>query len=335
MGDQVRFAVIGCGFMGSIHGHNIASSKHADLVCCCDTDAASATRLAQQTNAPHTTTDFQAVISDPKIDAVVIATPTHNHADLAVAAAASGKHILQEKPMATSVEECLAIERAVAGAGVCMIIGFKFRFARAVLAAREAVPEPLMLIGQGIYDAATATSGWLNDRGLSGGRLMSGMVHTVDLLRYLSRSEPLRVYAEGGNLMFENLDEPDNAVATVAFKNGVVGSVVNGTSGQSRWLSTWCTQVVGRRVNATIHDHARRLQLHRPDEPPATPELFEDIENSHAVGTRPLLAEFLAAIRENRPPCPSPRDGTMSVLICRAIEQSMKTATPQSIVIPD
>ena len=319
--------------MGSIHAQNIASSENAELICCCDSVASNATRLAQQTNAPNTTTDFQAVISDPKIDAVVIATPTHNHAELALAAAANGKHILQEKPMATSVEACLAIEREVTRAGVCMIVGFKFRFAHAVQAAREAVPEPLMLIGQGLYDAARDTSGWVDNRELSGGRLMSGMVHTVDLLRYLSRSEPQRVYGEGGNLMFENFDEPDNAAATVAFKNGAVGSMVNGSSGQSGWLSTWCTQVVGRRVNATIHDHGRRLQLHRPDQPPAT-EVFEDVENPHAVGTRALLAEFIASIRENRPPCPSARDGTMSVLICRAIEQSIETASPQSIFVP-
>ena len=345
--------------MGEIHARNIVASEGAELVCCCDIDLARAAQLAEETGAHHSTSDPAAVMSDGAVDTVVIATPHHNHAELAMAAAECGKHILLEKPMAMNVEECLAIEQAVDRAGVCLMLGFKFRFAPAVLAAKEAVPHPILVIGQCLYDADDQASGWAHDPAQSGGPLIGTLVHVVDLIRFVSGSEPVRVYADGCNRrarveepQLSSSDRaahgeaspgpvpaeprlparaPDNAVATLTLDNGVIASIVLGASATSGLLSKWCLQVVGTHANATIYDHVCRMRLHHIGERSDPPDLVDRMANSHEVGTAALLAEFMAAIRQGRPASPGPRDGTLSVLICRQLERSIETGRPEPI----
>lgn len=275
--------------------------------------------------------DTTSILEDPGIDAVVIATTTHSHAPLAIAAARHGKHILLEKPMAVSVEECLAVEQAVRAAGVTLMVGFKFRFAPAVVAAKHAVPEPIVLTAHTLYDAEqTAATGWVNDRSLSGGRLMSSLVHSIDLLRFLSGSEPIRVGAEGGNLAIDGLGEPDNAVATILFENGSIGSIVHGTAGRSGLMSTWSFQSAGRGVNATVFDHGRRMRLHDVSADQQR-DLVDPVEDAFAAGMEPLMRAFADSVRSGRPTPPDARDGTISVIVSRLIERSIATGRTQEV----
>lgn len=329
----MRTAVIGCGFQGSIHAASVAQNTEASLVVCCDEDPDRAFSVAQSTGADNWSTDWETVISDSRVEAVVIATPTYNHAQLAISAAGAGKHVLLEKPMATSVEDCLRIEKAVADSGVRMLIGFKFRFAPAVREAKEAVPRPTVMNAHTLYDASQPTSDWVNDRSLSGGRLMSSLVHSVDLLRYLSGSEAIRVTAEGGILAATNTSGPHNAVATIRFANGSIASVLHGTAGSSPLLSTWSFQLAAKGRNATVFDHARRMKS-RHDGINSI-EFVDPVEDPFATGMQQLMDCFVTAARDGTPDSPGPRDGTMSVLICRLIEEAITTGEPQEVLPPE
>ena len=330
----LRFAVIGCGFMGSIHARNIARSEAAELVFCCDVNLKRATQLQEELGAGLVTDDPAVVLTDKAIDVVVIATPHHNHAELATAAAQRGKHILLEKPMATTVADCLAVERAVAAAGVRMILGFKFRFAQAVCQAKMLVPKPILLVCQCLHDGDGSNSSWLLDRSQSGGSLFDTLVHTVDLIRFLSGSDPVRVYAEGCNTKLDRHAGADNAVATVRLANGATASIVEGKSATSGLLSKWCIQVVGPSKNVTIHDHFLRVREHRVGVEPDPEEFIYPLSNPHEVGTAALLAELLEAIHSERPASPGPRDGALSVLVCRQLERSIASGQPEPVVLP-
>ena len=274
--------------------------------------------------------DWEAVLSRSDIDAVVIATTTSTHAQLAIVAAKAGKHVLVEKPMATSLEECMEIEEAVRDAGTIMMVGFKFRFAPAVVAAKEAVAAPIVLTAHTLYDLDQSTTGWINDRSLSGGRLMSTLVHSVDLLRFLAGSEPVRVAAEGGALAIEGITEPDNAVATILFESGAIASVVHGTAGKSPVLSTWSFQSAGRGVNATVFDHGRRVQVHRSGVS-GVEEYVDPTDDPFATGMRPLIDAFADSVAGGIPTAPGPRDGTIAVLVSRLIETAIATGENQQI----
>ena len=331
----LRVALIGCGFQGALHARCATASSSSVLVTCCDEDRDRAADLARSVEVDRFDSDADSVMSDPGVDAVIIATTTGSHADLAVAAARAGKHVLLEKPMATTVADCRRIEAAVTSAGVRMMIGFKFRFAPAVLAAREAVPSPVVVTAHTLYDAAQTTAGWLGDRAASGGRLTSSLVHAVDLLRFVTASEPVRVFAEGGVLAIEGIDEPDNAVATLRFANGTIGSIVHGSAGRSSLVSTWSFQLAGVGSNATVHDHGRRTRFHRAGQAPDRDEYIDPVTDPFAVGMAPMLEAFVTGVRTGVDPSPGPSDGTVSLAVCREIEAAIETGETRTISLPD
>lgn len=323
-------AVVGCGFQGGIHAQNVAASPDAELLWCVDVDRPRAEELAKRLGA-RASDDVTDVWRDPRVDVVVIATITHTHRELAFAAARHGKHLLLEKPMAISVDDCLAIEDACEKAQVVAFIGYKFRFTNAVQAAREAVPSPRVLIAETLYDThPAATHPWVDDRSLSGGRLVSSLVHSVDLLRHLARDEIAEVHAVGATAAGRPSIDPDTAIASVRFVRGAIGSIVHGTAATSSLLSIWSFQIADDRSNATISDHGRRLDLHRygfEDE-----SMVDTSVEPFEAGTRELLESLLTTIDGAPMDYPGPRDGTMALLVSRCVEQSMETG--QAVTIP-
>ncbi len=331
--DPLRIAILGCGFQGTFHAQTISDSTDAELVAACDFSAEAARRITA-THGGVAVTDPATVLADPDVDAVIIATPSHTHADLAIAAAAAGKQILQEKPMALTVDDALVVETAVRESGVTMILGFKFRWAPAVLAAKAAVPHPVALTAHTMYDASEPVSGWVNDPRLSGGRIMSSLVHTVDLLRFLSGSEPVRVTAESATLAVPGLDEPDTLVATLVFASGAIASLIHGTAGQSGLLSPWSFQTAAPGVNATLFSHCRRVVIHDAASGGPDTEFVDAIDDPFATGIPGLLAEFVAAVRSGRTATPTPRDGTVSLAISQQIIAAAATRTDRTIALP-
>lgn len=326
----IGVAVVGCGFQGGIHAGNVAASGSADLVVCADIDADRASRLAADAGALRSTSRIADVWEDRDVDAVIIATTTNTHHELALAAARHHKHMLLEKPMAMTVDECLDIERACDEAGVTVALGYKFRFTAAAVAAREAVPDPRVLLAHTLYDPAPpGSSTWVNDRAASGGRLVSSLVHAVDLLRFLTGDEVVRVYAEGALVAEQTPGEVDTAVATLLFERGAIGSIVHGTAAASGLVSTWSFQAATVGVNATIHDHGRRLTLHRSGADDVT--VVDPSDDPFRAGTAPLFEAFAAAVAGQDVPIPGPRDGTLSLLISRCIEEAVTTGQPVSV----
>ena len=115
---RLRLALIGAGRAGLIHGANIARRiERAELAAVCDASPENLRTAAEELGCPRADADFRAICDAPAIDAVVIVTPTFLHAEIACAAAAAGKHVFLEKPMAITVDECRAIEEAVRDGG--------------------------------------------------------------------------------------------------------------------------------------------------------------------------------------------------------------------------
>ncbi|HSJ27815.1 MAG TPA: Gfo/Idh/MocA family oxidoreductase [Acidimicrobiia bacterium] len=325
-------AVLGCGFQGGIHAENVAASARANLVACVDVDLERASRLAEATGAGRATERLDEVWAADDVDAVVVATTTNTHYDLALAAARHGKHLLLEKPMALTVDECLDIERACHESGITAVVGYKFRFTAAALAAREAVPRPRVLHAHTLYDPApVGANSWVNDRAASGGRLVSSLVHAVDLLRFLAGDEVVRVYAEGAVVAEPTLGEPDTTVATLLFRGGAVASLVHGTAGASGLVSTWSFQTADAGVNATIHAHGRRVVVHRDGQ--ADEKVEDPVTDPFRAGTGSLFEAFAGAISGETRDLPGPRDGTLSLLVSRCVEEAMASGQPVTVPV--
>ena len=142
MSDSINMVLIGCGSMGRSHLRSARAVEELNFVGYVDAVEEAAASACQEFGGRYHTTDVETVWRDDGIDAVLIATHHDSHTPLAIQAAAAGKHIFLEKPMALTIEECLEIEEAVASAGVKLMVGFKFRFAPLVAKVKEVISRP-------------------------------------------------------------------------------------------------------------------------------------------------------------------------------------------------
>ncbi len=137
MHKVIRFCLIGAGRAGKVHAQNLTHRiKDAELYAICDANEETLMRTGDTLGVSTRFRDYHDAMSDPRIDAVVIVTPTFLHCAIACAAADAGKHIFLEKPMAITVDECKAINAAAAHAGVQLQIGFMRRFDSGFLQAK-------------------------------------------------------------------------------------------------------------------------------------------------------------------------------------------------------
>lgn len=229
----LKVGLIGAG--GIAGGHRdvfLAHSDQARLVAICDINEDAARKLAQTTDA-HVFVDADAMLKTADIDAVDICTIHDQHAPLAIAAAEAGKHILLEKPMACSMQECQDIVRAAENAGVTLMIAQHQRYMPSYAAVRRLIREGELGAIRAIrFDsmqnlpASLPVGHWYYDgKRAGGGVVISLAVHRIDLARYFV-GEVKRVHAicRTINPQFVNGAE-DFAVATFEFQNGAIGEM--------------------------------------------------------------------------------------------------------------
>lgn len=229
--------VIGVGRAGLVHAANIQHRiEQAELVALCDVNAEELARVGGQLAVERRYSDYREALRDPKVEAVAIAAPVFVHREIACEAAARGKHIFLEKPMALSLAECEAINEAVAQAGVTLQIGFMRRFDAAFLEAKELLDSGQMgrvMIIKSTGRGPGLPPAWIYDVKKSNGILAEVNSHDFDSVRWLVGSDIVRVHAEGANFKCENVrgshpDFYDNAVVSLRFADGTLG-LIDGT----------------------------------------------------------------------------------------------------------
>ena len=172
--------------------------------------------------------DYRDVLKRGDVEAVVIASENSKHAEVAIAAAEAGKHVLCEKPIATRLSDADAMVRAAEKGGVKFQTCFVMRYSSLALHVKKVIDEGL--IGRVVAIASTNhgryPGGWFGDLCLAGGgAIMDHTVHVADLMRWYTGSEVDRVYAEVGKNIRPELKVEDNALILLSFKSGVFASI--------------------------------------------------------------------------------------------------------------
>jgi predicted dehydrogenase len=203
MTQVVGVGVIGTGWMGTTHcrAYLQAADRFHDsgirtkFVVCADDVEARARETQQRFGFERYTTRWQDVIKDPAVEVVNITTPNYLHAEVALAAAAAGKHIFCEKPAGRTLQETADIERGARAAGVLTFVGFNYRWAPMVQLARQMIREGK--IGKathfrGRFLAGYASSpdtplSWRFQRDLSGSGVSGDLLsHVVDMSHFIA-----------------------------------------------------------------------------------------------------------------------------------------------------
>ena len=221
MVDRVRAAVVGVGLIGEQHVEAWRSNPRAEVTLVCDADAERARAVAEKLGCESTTSLDDVGASD--VQAVSIATPDFAHRDPAVRLARAGKHLLVEKPLATSAEDGRAIVEAARAAGVLGTVNLGNRWNPQMIQAREAVHvgeigEPVMLHSR-LSDTIEVPTKMLSWAARSGPHWFL-FSHTMDIARWVLGQEAVEVYAVGsrGVLAEQGIDAWDAIQALVRFE---------------------------------------------------------------------------------------------------------------------
>lgn len=201
MGRDLRILLAGAGRAGLVHGGNlVAGTPGGRLVGVADPSSQARERAARDLGIDWTVADPVAAATSEDVDAVVVATPTFAHAEVAIPALRAGKHVLCEKPLAASVEQGRSIAEAAARADGVFLLGFMRRFDPAFVRAAERIAagdigRPLLVRSTGRGPGLPPDWAWDPER--SQGLIAEVNSHDLDTVRWLSGQEFVRVHAFG------------------------------------------------------------------------------------------------------------------------------------------
>jgi myo-inositol 2-dehydrogenase/D-chiro-inositol 1-dehydrogenase len=226
---MLNVGLLGAGRIAGVHASAISSNPGSRLVAVSDFIPENAAKLAAQYGSLACTTDE--IIADPNIDAVLIATSTDTHSDLIERATAAGKAVLCEKPVDLSLARALACQKAVAGYGKPVMIGFNRRFDPNFAALKAAADRGEIgkteLLSITSFDPAPPPIAYIK---VSGGIFRDMMIHDFDMANFLMGAVPVTVSAAASAIVdpaIGTAGDFDTAVVTLTYADGRIAVIKN------------------------------------------------------------------------------------------------------------
>ena len=237
--QKLAICLIGAGRAGMIHGMNFFHKiPEAILAAIVDPDREAGSKAAHQLGDVQYYSDYRDALEDDRIDAYVVVSPTQYHKQAVVDIAQCGKHILCEKPMGMTEQECDEMIDAAKSRDVLLQIGFMRRFDETFLEAKRIIDwgeiGDVVMIRSNTRGPSVPRT-WMYDLKKSNGPLAEVNSHDIDTMRWFTGSEFERVCAIGGNYRCPDAREQypdfyDNVVMTASFENGMQG-MLDGAQG--------------------------------------------------------------------------------------------------------
>ncbi len=256
-------------------------------------------------------------------DAVVICSENVRHRELTVKAAEAGRHVLCEKPLATTTADARAMVEACQKAGVLLGTAFPVRQSGAVISLRDAVRNGVLghvLMIRGT-NRGTMPGGWFVDKSLSGGGAITDhTVHVVDAIRFVTGEEITSVYAQADTHFYPDLAVEDCGLLIMELSGGGIVSLDPSWSRPNQAFPTWgdvTMEVSGTEGVANVDYTAEHTKLYSNSRVRAA-QLGWGEDNDLL-----LVTDFVRAIREGRAPMASGEDGMRAVEVVEAAYASI------------
>jgi predicted dehydrogenase len=332
---KLGVAVLGVGGMGKRHAENIRGLvPGARLVAVADADSRRATAVATELEVEHSYPSLQEMLERKDIDCVVVAAPDKFHASAIQAAAAAGKDILCEKPLATNLPDAHAALDAVSRAGVRLQIGFMRRYDPAYAAAKARVEageigEPVIFKSIGRDKDAPPITAYQS--GVNGMLFYNNTIHDFDLARWLMQDEITEAHAYTTVAIRPEVAKYGDIVAGVVnlrYSGGAIGNVESYV--QSTYGYDVRTEIVGSKESILIGNLWQ------------TPAMFltsaggrRALENHYLTRFADAyvaeVRDFVQSMLDGRPPRVTGEDGLRALEIAVAAENSHLQARPCSV----
>lgn len=228
---MLQVGIIGAGHFGAEHARALRHVTNARLVAACRNDKEALAAFTAEFGG-RGYTDWRDLLADVNVDAVVISLPHHLHAEVAIAAAEAGKHIMIEKPLAPTVSDCRRIILAAEKAGVTLMPGHTMRFTMPFIAAKRAIDEGD--VGAMRFGYSRMVKFWMEENRrqwhlsskTGGGMLFTAGIHALDRLLAFA-SMPATHVSAITSTKFHQQEADDSALLLINFGDEAAGQLAS------------------------------------------------------------------------------------------------------------
>jgi predicted dehydrogenase len=328
MADRLRVGLIGCGDYGQVHARTYQRDPRTELVALWSPREGKRLENARRFGC-RAASDWREIVEDPRLDCVSIATPDDSHANYAIAALRAGKHVLVEKPMATTVAECEAMIAARDAGRVKLMVNYHNRWYPAFAEARRVIrageigaPVSANLVLSNTLAWVLGSMKW----GHRSGPEWFLMSHIADLAFWLLGDAPVSVFAAAaeGVLKSKGMATRDVVKATLIMRGGSMVHL------ESSWIlpSAWRNPV--NEMWVSIQGASGRIDVSADQENiTVTAQEYRTPFVLLALTEEPPIRDFITCVRDG---LPAPVTGEEGLLATRAIEAVVSSYTQKTIV---
>ena len=324
---KVKHGILGLGWFGEKHCEALAAIPNVELHAVCTRNPGRLAEVAEKFGAKMTFTDYHAMLADPELESVSITTMWDQHAAPAVAALQAGKHVLLEKPMASTVADCDAIVNAANAAKGFFMTGHICRFNPRYAAAKQEIAAGKIGKIISMY-ARRNLPAWVGATVLDKiGPIIGDCVHDTDLMFWFSGSRAVSAYAQ--TVKFRDHAHPDLGQVMYRLESGA-SCILE---------SVWCLpdttpfqiderlEVVGTEGSISIHDTHPNLMIVDNKGARCPDTTYWPIIHGQLRGAlRDELAYFVNCIASGEKPAViTAEDSREAVRACLAAEESART----------
>lgn len=341
---QIKIAIIGAGIWGNTHASIYNEHPFAKVVAVCDSNLDKATALAKQYDIKHIYKDYHQMLKEVDCDAVAIVTPDHLHADIAIACANAKKHMLIEKPLATSKEDVLRMVKAFQANDVKVMVDFHNRWSPPFNVAKQTIssgsigkPINAYFRLNDIKWVATDMLPWAASSSI----LWFLGSHSLETLRWIIDDEPDMIYAVSRKGLLSNLgvDTEDVFQTTITFKNGTIAQMENGwvTPNGNSCINDIKFNIVCEKGKIDIDASSHNLIQLTTDTTVTTPDILvrNHVFDKCKGFAYESIRSFVDKLASNQPFDVSITDAANTSLAILAIMESAKTKQPIKVKLID
>jgi predicted dehydrogenase len=327
--------LIGCGNIGALRADALRQLPASRLVAVSDVDRGRAAGIASAAGA-EVADGWEALVERSEVDAVIVSTPPSSHSEICLRALRSGRHVLCEKPLARSAEECRPLVQTAQERGLLLATGFNFRFFPSIRKARVLLDSGVIgeldhVRAYAGYSASDHSPPWVHERAVvGGGALRDNGIHLLDLTRYfIGEVSEVSGLASGRVWRFEGCE--DNGFALLRSEKGCIASL---HASWTEWLGyRFRVELYGTRgciLASCFPMRVRALWFDRPGGRVRRTvdrflgvQLLERLRSYRWVVVRSFVDEltaFAATVRGQATPLATGYDGLRAIEIAESIE---------------
>lgn len=331
----VRIAVIGCGVQGQLNARDVAAADGCILAGVMDTQVHLAEKLAAEHGVPAWG-DFSHVLASPDVDALFLVTPHHLHLPQVEAAAAAGKHVLVEKPLAANYSDAAALVRTVESSAIRSGTWLGYRYMPHVVEARRLVDVGAIGTlrgGELSYQnfkplSYYRVSGWRAKWECAGGGvlIMNG-IHFLDAFLAIAPEPPVEVSASYSTLATSESEVEDTLAMWIRFANGALATVQVSSCAMGMTQNGPSMRFFGQDGTLSLgHPHQIFTEIDGLGYPPGQWSILDPLPAMKPMGIE-MVERFASGVRSGHMEI-SARDGLRVQAVIEAAYRSMREGRP-------